>query len=173
MKNSVLKCVACTCVVLNLYGCKKLFPPEKLTIPLTSYTGDQLRIDGYFYEDSEPNFIIYILYRNGVILGGESVLGSEIAAKENALRNGEYYSYVKENRLRWGRFIIVDHSIKFEKWYPSPEFPVYQSAGEILNDSTFHISSSRHGEDAFKAEDELYHFKKLSPKPDSTNEFTN
>jgi hypothetical protein len=160
-------------LIITFSSCKKLFPPEKLTIPLTPYTGNQLKIEGYFYSDSEPYKRTFILYRNGVILGGDNVLSSEIAIRETEFKNGVYYSYAKDDRLSWGRFIITDNSIKFENWAPRADFPVIQSQGEILNDTTFHISSSRHADDAYTPEDELYHFKKLSPKPDSTNSFTN
>ena len=180
MKTLSFKFIVICWLILSTYGCRKiLFPSEKLTIQPTPYTGNQLRIDGYYFtetvsgSDYAPSYQIYFLYRNGVIFGGDNALLSELSTREAEFMNGVYYADSKDVRYCWGRFIIVDNSIVYEKWYPGADSWVYKSQGEILNDSTFHISSSRHGEDEFSPENDLFHFKKLSPKPDSTNEFTN
>ncbi len=67
--------------------------------------------------------------------------------------------------------------MKFEKWYPSfgGGLPVYIREGVIINDTVFHIVRSyRNTEDGIEEErdkDEMYYFRRLEYKPDSTNTF--
>jgi hypothetical protein len=73
----------------------------------------------------------------------------------------------------WGVFNIKDNIIKFERWYPGQGAKkAYVREGIILNDTTFHITKSyRSNGSELKDADEVYHFRKFSPKPDSTNVF--
>jgi hypothetical protein len=68
-------------------------------------------------------------------------------------------------------FIIEDNVIKFERWYPSERpYNAFVREGVILKDTTFHITKSYRSNGTEKREkDEIYHFRKFSPKPDSTN----
>ena len=59
-------------------------------------------------------------------------------------------------------------------WY-SPSgggTPAYVREGKILNDTTFHITTSYRSNGSERHEkDEVYHFRQFYPKPDSTNNF--
>jgi hypothetical protein len=52
---------------------------DMLSLPLMPYTGNQLRIDGYYYQaghDGKVIFTPYFFYRNGVVIyigGAESL----------------------------------------------------------------------------------------------------
>lgn len=98
--------------------------------------------------------------------------------KEQEYMNGSFKSFAKDIKYYWGRLIVEGSTIKFERWYPSSGGPLRVGVreGTILNDTTFHITESYRLQDGEKQDvkerDETYHFKALSPKPDSTNEFT-
>jgi len=154
---------------------------EDLTIPLRSYNGTELRTNGYYYwiyENTLGQSIceICFLYRNGVILYGGAHLMSELPEVEASFTSGEYDASTN-NRTNWGRFEVIGNYIRYQRWFPSSggPAPVYLNTGVILNDTLFHLTHSRkvHGEDSVRSLDEYYHFKELSPKPDSTNSFTN
>ena len=116
--------------------------------------------------------------KNGVVLYGSSFNNIKLEDKENSYMDGSFYGNIEETKYYWGQFIVKENNIKFERWYPSSGGPLrtYVREGTILNDTTFHITESYHLQDGEKQdideEDETYHFKSLSPKPDSTNEYT-
>ena len=185
MKNKVcyksVFSVVTVLIMIFCISCKKLFKEEALTIPLQSYNGNELKVDGYYYRISSDNkgnpaYEIYFLYRNGVVLYGGFPLLSELPSREQSYMDGSYYSNMG-SITNWGRFNVAGSDIKIEKWYPSSggPYPVYLFGGAIENDTTYHLTYSKesHGEHKYEEENKLYHFKKLSPKPDSTNEFTN
>lgn len=43
---------------------------DELILNKTSYTNDQLRIDGYYYTQIRDIYIIYFLYRDGILASG-------------------------------------------------------------------------------------------------------
>jgi hypothetical protein len=81
------------------------------------------------------------------------------------------------SKYNYGRFLIENDNIKFERWYPgSPPLPAYIRSGTILNDTTFVITEIYRMKNGNKTEvetgrNEIYHFKQFSPKPDSTNRY--
>lgn len=166
-------------VLLSLTSsCKKdIMKDDALSIQRTSYTGDELRIDGYYYQEVDNSFFsIYFFYRNGVLLSAGGVFSNENAIEEyikkEFLRNEGY----RKNKTFWGIFNIEGDTIKFERWYPSePPLKAYVREGEILNDTTFVITESYHLVDGHRADltqrNEVYHFKEFTPKPDSVNLF--
>ena len=167
----------------SLLGCSKSRDSIKddiLSIPKTPYIGKQLRIDGYYYTINkyDNTFDIMFFYKNGVIMdagGGFKINQSE--DYESKFANGSFYERVKGDKTSWGLFSIQIDQMQFEHWYSSSGGPkhAYVRSGKILNDSTFHITESYRMQDGNKTElsakDEVYHFKKFSPKPDSVNVF--
>lgn len=154
---------------------------EDLTIPLQSYNGNELKTNGYYYRISQDNmgntaYEIYFLYRNGVLLYGGFPLLSELSESELSYADGTYHAQVK-NKTNWGRYDINGNQIRLEKWFPSSggAAPVYMHSGTIINDTLFHLTVSResHGNHSVKPLNYHYHFKAFSPKPDSTNSYTN
>ena len=165
-----------------LATCKRLSEnDEHLTIPLQPYSGTELKTNGYYYHVSEDNigntaYEIYFLYRNGVLLYGGSPLLSDLPERESNYANGTYHAQAN-NKTNWGRFDVNGNQIRLERWFPSSggPAPVIMLSGTIINDTLFHITTSResHGDNTVKPFYRYYHFKKFSPKQDSTNSYTN
>ena len=92
-------------------------------------------------------------------------------------KNGQYHSSAINYSYKWGVFHIDGNMIKMEKLYPgSPGGAwAYIREGSILNDTAFRITRSYRMLDGKETEvrtrDELFLFKELSPKPDSTNPY--
>jgi len=165
-----------TVVIMNLLSnCSKnkIWKDDELSIKRIDYAGNQLRIDGYYYQKyGNPElFETYILYRSGIILNTGVV--DKLIDLEQAILNPDIINKLKGMKNAWGVFKIDSNVIQFERWYPSdPPLKAYIRSGVILNDSTFQITKSMrsNGEDV-KDRNEVYHFKAFSPKPDSTNNF--
>jgi hypothetical protein len=146
----------------------KIWKDDELSIKKVPYQGNQLRIDGYFYQSS-PSIDwtrVFFFYRNGIVL--ESYI-------ENA--TGKLEVVTNYSKARYGVFENNSNIIRFEKWYPSSGggLPAYVRSGDILNDTTFIITESYRMKNGKKTEvkvrNETYQFKQYSPKPDSTNTF--
>ncbi len=78
------------------------------------------------------------------------------------------------NKSSWGLFIINDQIIQIERYYPTDHLrkSAYINEGKILNDTTCHFTVSYRSDGSERRdEDEIFHFKQFSPKPDSTNSF--
>lgn len=155
---------------------KDILSDDKLTLDKIPFTGNQLRIDGYYFQKMDNSiFTIYFFYNDGTVLyGGGSFPISEIEDYEVEFTSEEWITSAKESKIRWGLFQIEGNRISFERWYPSSggPLPAYIRTGEILNDTTFLINKSIRSDGSNEKElNETYHFKQFSPKPDSTNGF--
>ncbi len=156
-------------------SCRKcIFADEELTLSKEPYTGNQLKIDGYYYQKKDNDvFAVYFFYNDGTMLygGGGFSLNKNYEAQ---FTSQEWISLVKKSKIRWGVFNIDSNKISFERWYPSSGggLPVYIRSGNIQNDTTFTITKSIHSKTGEEEKEyEVYHFKAFSPKPDSTNNF--
>jgi len=154
---------------------KKNDKDDTVTLKKIAYTGNEIRTDGYYYyEYGNPiNILVFFYYRNGIVLNGSSSKLSEMPNVETYYSDGTFYNSISTLKYYWGVFSVVDSVFSYEMWYPGEfEYPAYLKWGAIINDSTIHISKSKrlNGSEE-KAEDMLLHFKKFSPKPDSTNNF--
>jgi hypothetical protein len=72
-----------------LTGCDKLFKDDVLSIPQTNYHGNELRIDGYYYQSFENNtyFIVYVFYSTGTIFSAGAFPKSNLAQIEETLQD--------------------------------------------------------------------------------------
>lgn len=163
-------------VVLFVSSCSKWLENEKLTLQKTPYTGNELRLDGYYYDMEDGKiWSTYFFYRNGILHYGiaSDTLDNDLV-KYDAWFASEYYSeHLRSGRRRWGVFEIHDDSIVFERWgILEGGDPVLRFSGRILNDTTFIITKCEnpHSGDVCQEQD-LFHFRHFSPKPDSTNMF--
>lgn len=160
-----------------LTDCKKWFKDEEFTLIRQSFSGTELRVDGYYYYDKDGViFCSYFFYRNGVMVdGGASVSGSSnpIAFLDSTFRKSYFAENIKKDKTCWGVFDIHNDSIVFERWINKQGgFPVLRFSGNIINDTTFRITRSEyphHGE--MYERNDVFHFHAFSPKPDSTNVF--
>ncbi len=162
-------------LLLVISGCSKIMEDDELSLKKTPYTGNQLRIDGYYYSrDSSSIYDSYIFYRNGVLLDGGGELSGSFSELENIFKSDLFDSFNRESKTVWGLFVINESQISFETWYPSSGggMPAYIMSGTIINDTTFKITRSMRSNGSEKeTKDITYHFKKFSPKPDSSNVF--
>ena len=177
--NIILKLIS---LCLFFTSCAKLgiLQDDELSLQRQDYTGNQLRVDGYYFSeyanDSIEYVSVYFLYKNGIILFGGSRLLSELPEAEERYRNGTFDSKVKSIKFVWGVHQIEGSNLKYEQWFPSEKpYKAYVREGEILNDTTFRITQRyRYKNDEkteVESENKVYHFKQFSPKPDSTNSF--
>jgi hypothetical protein len=157
--------------------CEKMTQDDNFSMNKSSYTGNELRMDGYYYFMTGDNLhYTYFFYRNGIIIhgGGNAPNTSPIEFVENQFISENYLKSLKDHKTAWGIFQITGNKIEFERWYPSSGglTPAYIRSGEILNDTTFVITKSVRAKTGEEKElNEIYHFKEFSPKPDSTNSF--
>lgn len=163
------------------FSCQKLITYKGFVLTQTSYIGNELRIDGYYYyieqQANGNNKIrnISCFYKNGILLNMGGGASSLEEADEYIRRHYvESHPNLIYEYLKWGLFVIDNETIKFERYYPSDDITkwTYISEGVILNDTTFHITISyrSNGSDRYE-KDEIYHFREFYPKPDSTNNF--
>ena len=170
----------CILLFMSYFSCQKLITYKGFILAKTPYTGNELRIDGYYYRYYEcskgSNCIdVRCFYRNGILLdmGGGAISLEE--ADEYIRKNyidgnaNPVYEY-----LKWGLFVINEQTIKLECYFPNDDITkwTYIREGIILNDTTFRIRSIYHPRTNNRSEtNDLYHFRQFSPKPDSTNNF--
>ena len=165
MKNLLL-----LTIMLFLQGC--LFLEKDEILPNAKpYTGNQLRMNGYYYRIASHNNVIshpLILYSNGVVLYASSGAGNTIEEMDEIVR--KYYvegTRIRNNKYVWGVFFIdSNQTIRMHFLYQDYPHREYVDEGVILNDTTFHITKSSNGN-----RNDMYHFRQFSPKPDSTNVF--
>lgn len=149
-----------------------LNPDDKTTLEQRDYESENLRIDGFFYEDVEKEEYtqIFILYRNGVVLSPGGAKQSEMDEKMDKLVENVYRRDMID---MWGLFEVEDSTISLEYYLPSMYgHHTYLMRGTILNDTTFRMTVGRWSVDSKdESIDELYRFRQTDAKPDSTNKF--
>jgi hypothetical protein len=132
-------------------------------------------MDGYYWANHAGALLLYVFYRNGIVQDGGGFSPDKLPQREEEFRNGLYYQWSLKYKIDWGVFQIDSNLIKFEMWYPSDDdshLITRTNSGEILNDTTFHISKAWESDgDVYNNIDDTYHFKQFSPKPDSTCPF--
>lgn len=133
-------------VAVMLFSCasceKEL---HKLSLVKTPYTGDELRIDGYYYSNqvfTDYNGIA-IFYRDGICMNVYSRIESQdtLSFIENEiLLNETLMSNFRNTPTHIGVFQINAKSIEFETWEAGRDIITFSNYGEILNDTTFLIT---------------------------------
>lgn len=145
---------------------------RKLSTPRTDYTGTELQTDGFYYN---KNFGTFILYKNGIYLGGYSAI-TGVNTIDGVLKfwqNSQFLGDYTKDPTNWGVFKINNNSITVEKWFGRNWGEPLQTArilGKVLNDSTLVMTESffppQH-----KIKSDTFHFYPMWLKPDSTNPF--
>ena len=171
--------VFATIFILGFSSCRfieKIILDDKLSIEKQSFSGKQLKTNGYYYFEKNNRFFSnYFLYNDGTLLYGDgSFTNDEFLEHELMFMDKTWINSVKNCKFYWGLYKIEGKFIEFERWYPSSGGPLhtYIKKGEIINDTTFIITKSMRSEGSEQQiENDIYHFRKFSPKPDSTNVF--
>jgi len=157
-------------------SCEKLglCKDGEFTFPREEDNSGLLKLSGYYYNISEeyPNSVkIILLNQNGVIIGS---MGGSLEEVQNESIKLTVHENFKNWKSGWGIYRIKNGNIEIQSWQTiqSPCKPIKVEKGEILNDSTFKITS---WQDCRKRKinevEEIYEFKSYSPKPDSINSF--
>ncbi|MCD4771827.1 MAG: hypothetical protein K8R41_00420 [Bacteroidales bacterium] len=181
IKSMGLKLLLIMAIMSLVSNCSKvkIWKDDELSIKRIPYTEYQLKLKGYYYQKygNPEKLTIYFFYNDGtLLLAGDSYDINETIEFEQSFITKEFIEKRRNIKYCWGVFNINGNNMKFERWYPSQRpYKAYVRAGTILNDTTFHITESYRMQDGKKTEvdveDEIYHFKQLNPKPDSTNSF--
>ena len=176
------RCLSLVFVLFLVSSCfneklwKWLFPDDEPTLEQKEYTGDNLRIDGFYcYEpnDDEDHTNVFVLYKNGVVMGPYGTKYSIVEEKYFDLIKNKNKGYYIDIIDWWGLFVIENSSIYLEYHMPSMYgHHKYLMKGEILNDTTFHMTKGKQSDSSdYESIDQMYHFHKTAAKPDSTNIF--
>jgi hypothetical protein len=161
-------------VTTLLTGCNKDYELEMLR---QEYAGNELRTDGYYeykYYPSENNHSYAIfLYRNGVWM---TVIGRDVNGvhdeSEDRLTDEEFISHIKKTKTCWFIFQIKGKDITVQGWEHNTGNGrrILTRYGKILNNTTFELNREII-DNKSRVINQLYEFRKFSPKPDSTNNY--
>jgi len=164
-------------LVLLLISCEK--ERQDLSMDKIPYTGDELRIDGYYYSNLTlaDDIGVAVFYRDGFCINTwvKPINQDTLSYIENnILFNDEFINKIKSIPTHIGVFKINAKSIEFETWEAGRDIITFSHYGEILNDTTFLITKQVNNDSGKSYSEKLtYKFRQFSPKPDSTNTFIN
>jgi hypothetical protein len=157
-------------------SCRKLglCKDDELTITRQANNSSSMKLNGYYYGISDEDSAyaqVTIFYRNGLIYRGPSYTIVEIMNNKVDLR--ALIDRQREIKSGWGIYKVNNGNIENQSWAFSQGCkPVVVEKWEILNDSTFRITSWKNtNSDKVNAINLTYRFRSYSPKPDSTNNF--
>ena len=162
-------------MLLSCASCEKEL--HEFSLSKTPYTGDELRIDGYYYSNltSADDIAIAVFYRDGVCINVYTrVEGQDTLSfiENDILLNESIVSTFMNTPTNIGVFQINAESIEFETWEAGRDIITFSNSGEILNDTTFLITKQVNNDSGKSYSENLtYRFRQFSPKPDSTNTF--
>ncbi|MFT3740242.1 MAG: hypothetical protein QM786_15965 [Breznakibacter sp.] len=151
--------------------CKEKYTDDEFVLDKTSYLGNQIKTDGYYYSqvEGEDYYRLYVFYRDGIVL----IPG--VFSNPDEYISNFVAGFNKEIKDFWGLYVIEDSSISIEYYVPKmiEGMPAYLKTGDIINDTTFVITEvkrSKNGSER-KTISETYRYKYFDEKPDSTNSF--
>lgn len=172
----VIKLFSIAAVMLfSCASCEKEF--HKLNMAKTPYTGNELRIDGYYFSNltSAEDMGLAVFYRDGVCINVFTrIEGHDTLSfiENDILLNESVISTFMNTPTNIGVFQINAESIEFETWEAGRDIITFSNYGEILNDTTFLITKQVNNDSGKSYSEYLtYRFRQFSPKPDSTNNF--
>lgn len=166
-----------TVILFLCISCEKEL--HKLNMTKTPYTGNELRIDGYYYSNltSADDIGLAVFYRNGVCINVFTRIKGQDTLRfieNDILLNKSFISTFMNTPTNIGLFIINSESIEYETWEAGRDIITFSNYGKILNDTTFLITKQVNNDSGKSYSEKLtYRFRKFSPKPDSTNNFIN
>ncbi len=175
MGNRILITGIILIVVLFTFSCKDWFEDENFSLTREEYYGDEIRIDGYYYNyytQGSDLASITIFYRNGIVIDG--IGGRSLIEFENSFSNGKFYQGVSKMKDVWGIYQVENNRIMIETIVAMGGVNriAYTDYGEILNDTTIYFYKHKESyKNIFENMNDTLHFKQFSPKPDSTNVF--
>lgn len=168
----LIKIFFCATVSSVFWGCNH--EPEIL-MQRFPYEGNELRIDGYYYyqdtlSDNYYRTHVLFLFRNGVMFNPFSYWTNDINEVEQRLTMAHEKGWFAKEWEGWGVFIINGNRLEYEKWSVEGGHTL-RYVGRIKNDTTFHLLQCVDPLRGISSMNEICHFKKFSPKPDSIKSF--
>ena len=169
-------------LLLTLSSCYEIFmgKDDTLTMTRTDYTGNQLKIDGYYYLKDSASYkdSMYRWVHGGIFLYRNGIIRQVGSSGKNPIDYDVYISSIpetfkKSGKLSVGVFLIQDKNIKIERWENTQPIKAYTYTGTIINDTTFHITERyrllKGKKTELAVENLIYYYHRFSPKLDSTN----
>jgi len=162
---------------LLIAGCRfYVGEDDKISSGCKAMTSEKFSINGYYYEGklAEGEIIdVFFFYENGVVMNFGALKIEDIQTYEMAFGDEKLALIRQQKKTFWGVYRVDDDSISFENLYPSSgPWISFTRIGNISDDSTFVVSKVEQTSDKSSEQvNEVYHFKKFSPKPDSVNVF--
>jgi hypothetical protein len=150
---------------------------DKLSLSKQSFSGNQLKINGYYIEDkllSNEFTTLKFYFNNGIILG---FTGYNNETNRSGNINVNRINSSLKSKAAWGTFKIIGNIIEAEQWEPSASgcFKIIYEKGEIKSDTTFVITHREYRDNnkVVKVENpnSTFYFRPLLQKPDSVNNF--
>lgn len=169
--------------IFFLYGCISF---EPLTQIKKNFIGSNLKLNGYYYSFDYKKIKAFTLFKNGVFYnnffdGIDSYYNENLDSLDTKYLKHFLFDIKYPLQYQWGLFNINNSEISIERWVTASgggAYPTQMLKGTIKNDTTiyFHTLVGAHPINVGKMKkiikiDETYHFRKFSPKPDSTNNF--
>lgn len=166
------------CIVVTQLCCKRILnceEKEKYTFSRTNYLGNEIKINGYYYSSK---YYPLIFYKNGVMI--RDILDTNnynFSTFETWVLQGRYGKGLKTNIYNWCLFEIKGNQLKYEGFNAKSGISckyTYIRTGTIIDDSTILFTNqiNSDGKES-ESQNDTFHFKQFSPKPDSTNSFIN
>ncbi len=161
--------------IMLLTNCKKLglCNDDELSIDRQNYEGEELKINGYYYEESSSEYPeLYFFYKNGIVIsacgaGREDVINGNITISSTGV----------DTKSGLGVFNVNNDTLELEYWTPTSYgcFRTMYLKCEILNDRTLAIlrKESREDGETVSVDNSIVtcYFVSFDAKPDSTNNY--
>jgi hypothetical protein len=164
----------CLLFIIVICSCNSKEKDELLTIPFKPYTGNDLKLNGYYYYTDTQNQVpltrVYFLYQSGVVIYAGSFQSKNLNEIEKQFATNDNY---KQSKVWWGVFNINPPAIVVEQWNGGSggKNLVIKQSAKIINDSTFIVDLINWQDGRQFNANQTFHFQPFSPKPDSTNSF--
>ncbi len=148
---------------------------DNFTFQIKPYNGNELRLDGYYYNThkhaTDTGIGVGFLYKNGVASGFNTCNdNNDFHYLDSMIQDSSWYFDRMNDIISWGIFAVDSNKIKIEMWWYGGirSYITRTLSGTIQNDTTFTISEI----DKSKLETPwTYHFRYFPSKPDSLNNF--
>ena len=130
---------------------------------------NELKLNGYYYLESEGGYCSFFLYENGVFLSNGCSNNIESLEKLDVILSGlEYQQRKNKNQYVWGVYEVRNNKVIIERWEPWNGWPykVKRSEGNLISNTELSTSIMKNLEAL-----EIYKFREFMPKPDSKNSF--